>query len=179
MPKSLVTVVPPTRIYDLFISAGSHYASTWPEHHHRDPIIQGRPNLDQRFVTDFYQKIRFAIVIETALQYPYTFITEKTYRPLANARPFVVLGPAHTVSFLKSLGFKTFSSIIDESYDDIENAESRFDAVCEIVLFLAHRPIESIVHDIRSVEPTLIHNQKNLQQLLSNQLHSLQGQISN
>lgn len=179
MPKPLITVSPPTRVNDLFITPGSQLDSTWPEQAYCDAIIQGRPNLDHRFHADFYEKIGLDIVIETVLQYPYNFITEKTYRPLANARPFVVLGPVHTLSFLKSLRFLTFPSIIDEAYDDIQDAESRFDAVCKVVQTFVDRPVESIVRDVKSVETTLIHNQKNLQQLLSNQLQSFQEQISN
>lgn len=179
MPKPLITVLPSTRVYDLFITPDSLLDSAWPEHAYCDDIIQGRPNVDGRFHANFYQKVGLDIVVETVLQYPYNFVTEKTYRPLANARPFVVLGPVHTLSFLKSLGFLTFSSIIDEAYDDVSDPELRFNAVCKVVRDFVDRPIESVVQDIKRVESTLIHNQKNLTQLLSAQLQSLQEQISN
>lgn len=179
MPEQLLTVLPPTRIHDLFIGPGSDLDSTWPEKNYRDSIIQGTPNRHHRCQADFYEKIGIDIVVETAMHYPYNFITEKTYRPLANGRPFIILGPAHTLAFLKSLGFMTFSSIIDETYDEINDPEARFDAVCTAVKHFVDRDTESVIEDIRGVESLLIHNQKTLVQLAPLQLQSLQEAIKN
>lgn len=174
MPEQLLTVFPPTNIRDLFIGPNSDLDSTWPDQNYRDDIIQGRPYVDSRDHADFYRKIGLDIVVETAMQYPYSFITEKTYRPIANGRPFIVLGPAHTLSFLRSLGFETFASIVDESYDGILEPEARFKAVCATVKAFVDRELDSVVKDVRSLEPLLIHNQQTLKQLLANQLNLFQ-----
>ena len=179
MPKQLLTVIPPTRIHDLFITSDSSLDSTWPEKNYRDDIIEGIPNQHNRCQADFYKKIGIDIVVETAMHYPYNFITEKTYRPLANGRPFIVLGPVRTLSFLKSLGFVTFSSIIDETYDEIDDPMMRFDAVCTVVKNFVDRDIESAIADVRSVEPLLIHNQKKLLELAPLQLQLLQEALNN
>lgn len=47
-------------------------------------------------------------------------ITEKTYKPIRLATPFVLLGEQHMLKFLREFGFQTFDKHIDESYDDIE-----------------------------------------------------------
>ena len=47
-------------------------------------------------------------------------ITEKIFKPIRTATPFTVLGQKKSLDLLKSYGFKTFSTVIDESYDDIE-----------------------------------------------------------
>ena len=45
-------------------------------------------------------------------------VTEKFYRAIINKHPFVVQACAGQLHTVKSLGFETFSSIIDESYND-------------------------------------------------------------
>jgi len=44
-------------------------------------------------------------------------VTEKVFRNLYFKIPFTVVGNRYTLAYLRSLGFKTFDSLIDESYD--------------------------------------------------------------
>lgn len=184
MPKSLLTVLPPTSINDLFVKPGSTLNFTHPGHCYIDSIISDQPSITRNELLtqncqDIYKRIGVDLVTETAMQYPYNFITEKTFRPIANGRPFIILGPTHTLSFLQSLGFMTFSSIIDETYDDLIDPELRFDAVCVTVKNFINRSMKLIVRDIQSIESLLIHNQQTLVQLLSNQLDLFQKSIQN
>ena len=50
-------------------------------------------------------------------------VTEKFYRSIINKHPFVVQGSPGQLNTVKSLGFETFSSIIDESYNDYETLD--------------------------------------------------------
>ena len=52
-------------------------------------------------------------------------ITEKTFKPIAMGMPFVLSAPAHSLSYLRSYGFKTFSDVWDESYDTQEDDYER------------------------------------------------------
>lgn len=45
------------------------------------------------------------------------FITEKTDKCLNSMMPFIIVGNPYTLKILRRLGFKTFNSIWDESYD--------------------------------------------------------------
>jgi hypothetical protein len=47
-------------------------------------------------------------------------VTEKTYRAVVNKHPFIVQSNSGQLNTIKSLGFETFSSIIDESYNEYE-----------------------------------------------------------
>jgi len=49
--------------------------------------------------------------------FPY-LVTEKFYRSIINKHPFVVQASSGQLNTVKSLGFETFSSIIDESYNE-------------------------------------------------------------
>ena len=53
-------------------------------------------------------------------------VTEKTYRNFLYKKPFILLSQYHSLKLVKKLGYKTFSPFIDESYDDIEDNDLRF-----------------------------------------------------
>jgi len=58
------------------------------------------------------------------------FLSEKTWKPIACNQAFVIVGPRHTLKYLKTLGFLTFSCIIKESYDD-EYDDTRLNSAVE------------------------------------------------
>lgn len=143
----------------------------------RDPIVQGRPNEHYRFEADFYKKIGVDIVTETVFEYPYNFVTEKSYRSVACLRPFIIVGPYQTLQFLRSLGFKTFSAIINESYDNISDPEERFIAVCNSIEQFVDRPLEQIKQDLHTISDVLIHNRVVLENLYKNELEKFKNQL--
>ena len=52
------------------------------------------------------------------------FITEKIFKPIRHAQPFVVFGTVNTLATLRSLGYQTFDTLLDNSYDsEINNTE--------------------------------------------------------
>ena len=57
--------------------------------------------------------------------------TEKILIPILFKKPFLNLGPLHGLKILKSYGFKTFDSIIDESYDTEVDLDKRMDMVLD------------------------------------------------
>lgn len=72
------------------------------------------------------------IVIETiSYKTPFnvSWITEKTYKPIAYGKPFIMFSSPGTLSDLRILGFKTFHPYIDESYDLIDDDDDRRKAV--------------------------------------------------
>ena len=178
MPENLLTTLPATRINDCFVKPGSTLNFSPANHAFKDPLIEGSPNVDHRFHAEFYKKIAVDIVVETAMDYPYNFITEKTYRPMARGRPFIIVGPYHTLAFLKSLGFKSFSSIIDEEYDEIKDPEQRFLAVCESIKKFVDRPLDYVINDVKSIATILNHNQKWISNVVKSQIEKFKGQIT-
>jgi hypothetical protein len=177
MPENLLTTVPATRINDLFVKSGSTLNFSPVSCAFKDPLIEGRPNLDHRFYAEFYKKIAVDIVVETAMDYPYNFMTEKTYRPIASGRPFIIVGPYHSLFFLRSLGFLTFPSIIDESYDEILDPEQRFNAACVSIKNFVDRPIDRVIEDVSSIKDVLEKNRICLQNLFVNELEKFKEQI--
>ena len=122
------------------------------------PHIPGVPNDETRYQADFYRYYGLDIVTETLFNYPYPYTSEKTFRPITSKRPFIVVGAPGILACLKSKGFKTFSKIIDESYDEILDHSDRFDSVTESIRKFVTQPIEKIRQDVTSVIDVLEHN---------------------
>jgi hypothetical protein len=75
-----------------------------------------------------FQDCLVNIILETTV-YDTTspFLTEKTYKTLINARPFVILGDTNSLLKLRQEGFKTFDDFCDESYDSERNLDKRIE----------------------------------------------------
>lgn len=74
--------------------------------------------------TDVFSDAYLSIVTETFFTGPLYF-SEKIFNSMLYNHIFVYLGPVHSLAYLKTLGFKTWNHIIDESYDSIENPAER------------------------------------------------------
>jgi len=79
--------------------------------------------LHSYIVTEEYQRCLVDCVAEATSYVP--FITEKTARPLLMKKPFVVLGCHKYNEYLKKLGFELYDEIIDYSFDDMPDVETR------------------------------------------------------
>lgn len=84
----------------------------------------------QRDLMKFYRDSYFSIVLETYFEnHHLNFFTEKIFKPIIHKHPFVLVSTPHMLESLRSYGYKTFDSIIDESYDKIEDPSDRLIAV--------------------------------------------------
>jgi hypothetical protein len=76
-----------------------------------------------------YRRTLFDVVCETVIDRVHP--TEKILRAIACGQPFVVMAGAGTLAFLRSYGFQTYESCVDESYDLIQDPVARMQAVVE------------------------------------------------
>lgn len=87
----------------------------------------------QRFCnTNWYDNTSFSMVVETKITSP-TFISEKTFKPLAYYHPFLVWGSPYTLRYLHELGFETFSHLFDEDYDNVLDGNQRLTKICNLI----------------------------------------------
>ena len=83
-----------------------------------------------------YTDTWFSLVTETIYDYPHTFRTEKIWKPILMAHPFVVAANRGYLKDLRNAGFQTFHTLIDEHYDQIDCPRTR---------------IERIIHTVRGI----------------------------
>jgi hypothetical protein len=69
------------------------------------------------------------LVTETCYWERKCHLTEKIFKPIVSKMPFILVGPAHNLEYLRSYGFKTFNKWINESYDDIEDPIARMSMI--------------------------------------------------
>ena len=69
-----------------------------------------------------YNTAVFSIVSESQFEQQYGIITEKTFNSIVAGLPFVVCGHRGAVDQIKRLGFDTYNTFFDHSYDDVDNS---------------------------------------------------------
>jgi hypothetical protein len=98
------------------------------------------------------------LVTETCFWEQKKHLTEKIFKPIISRMPFVLVGPAHNLKYLREYGFKTFSNWIDESYDDIEDPIKRLHAIGETMSKLCSYSEQELYDILQEMAPTLEHN---------------------
>lgn len=76
-----------------------------------------------------YSNTAIEVVLETLFDDDRWHLTEKTLRPIACGQPFILAATAGSLGYLQRYGFKTFSGLIDETYDTITNPVERLTAI--------------------------------------------------
>jgi hypothetical protein len=126
-------------------------------------IINNNPNsISTRYQAEFYKSIAVDIVTETVYNYPYPYISEKTLRPIACKRMFIIVGAPYTLKLLHNKGFETFSDVINESYDSIEDPNLRWYQLEKTIKSFVTKPLEEIQQILLSKKEILEKNFKTL-----------------
>lgn len=112
---------------------------------------------------ELYTNSYVHITTETRFEYGETpFISEKTWRPIINLQPFIMIGNVGSLKFLQELGFKTFSGYIDESYDLEFDPVKRFSMIEKEIVKLNNMSIEELHNWYYSMTDILLYNQEHL-----------------
>ena len=98
------------------------------------PWAQNYPQygLDQDIYEQPYVDTVCSIVSETNDNDTDVFMTEKIWKPIIAQQVFVVHGNHLYLQKLREIGFKTFGSYIDESYDLISDRDKKVDAIVSL-----------------------------------------------
>lgn len=88
-----------------------------------DQYQEGNFLTPQLNLLQYYDQFDVELVCESFVRGDTFFPTEKTVRPIIGKKPMVIYGPKNYLKHLKALGFKTWDTIWDESYDEYEGIE--------------------------------------------------------
>ena len=86
-------------------------------------------------IRKMYEYTYFSVISETIFFTNYrnwedsAFLSEKTFKAILFKHPFILVATPNTLKYLKAIGYKTFSPVIDESYDSIEDNTLRMIAI--------------------------------------------------
>jgi hypothetical protein len=102
-----------------------------------------------------YQQCAYSVVTETNAQHNYVFFTEKIARAVVCQRLFIVLSSYRYLHYLRQEGFRTFDSIINESYDLEVNDTRRWRMAFEQMQALAAMDQRQV---LERIQPIVQHN---------------------
>lgn len=95
----------------------------------------------------FYHKFDIELVAESYTRGDTFFVTEKTVRPISAGKPILLFGPKQFLQRLRSLGYETYGSLWDESYDYLEGPErwSALKTVIDFIMNLSSSELEILL----------------------------------
>jgi len=107
---------------------------------------------DQCFTTLAY------IVTETVFSGKRNHLTEKIFKPICLQMPFILLSTPHSLEYLRSYGFSTFSEFWNEDYDSETDDFKRIEKVAKLANDLDNLSSKELAQIYKHMIPTIIHN---------------------
>ena len=107
-----------------------------------------------------YNMTHYTAMIETTIHNDFAMFSEKEAKPIIAKRPFVIFGACGQLKAFRSLGFRTFESVIDESYDTIEDKHERWHKALDSMLQLTKMNHIKVYNELAQV---LMHNKNHFE----------------
>lgn len=85
-------------------------------------------------------------------------LTEKTFKPICQQIPFVLVSTAGSLQYLRRYGFRTFGDLWDESYDDEIDDIRRLEKIAGLLLQLDSLSESELNSLYRAALPAVRHN---------------------
>jgi hypothetical protein len=134
------------------VDDGQHYT----QHQFKNPILQINHNRLQEIFplnqhpssasADYnsldYTQSGIEVVLETLFDDTRWHLTEKTLRPIACGKSFMLAATPGSLQYLKNYGFETFGEYINEEYDLIANPRDRLQAIISEMTRIAELPVK-------------------------------------
>lgn len=98
------------------------------------------------------------VVTETVYFGRRNHITEKTFKPICQQLPFVLVSTAGSLEYMRRYGFRTFGNLWDESYDEETDDMRRLEKIAKILIDLdglSQRELQDLYH---AAQPAVRHN---------------------
>ena len=103
-----------------------------PLHLDIDNYLVNGAYFSQRKIASHLRNTYFSLVSETIFKNNNPgFLTEKIFKPVMFKHPFIVICIPKTLELFRSLGYKTFDGIIDESYDSEYDENKRLKMIID------------------------------------------------
>jgi len=145
-----------------------------------NPAWEVKPHIEKSISPyvpwNIYRNTWYSVICETGFTGDGFFLTEKTTKALFAQRVFVLFAPCQFLKTLRTFGFETFGSVIDEDYDEELIDLVRYRKAFAQMLSLSQ---QDPVQVYKKLQPVLEHNHRRLwelQQETQQQQHHLLNQ---
>jgi hypothetical protein len=124
------------------------------------------------------------VVTETVFTGRRNHLTEKTFKPICQQMPFVLVSTAGSLRYLRQYGFKTFGDVWDESYDDELDDAIRLEKIAKLLHDLDSLSTSELQSLYQQAMPAIKHNYEHFyggtfESLLWNEMTGMLEQIKN
>jgi hypothetical protein len=90
-------------------------------------------NVSQTLPIKMYNQAFFNLVVETDIDFQEQFfLTEKTVKVLISGMPFISVSTPYFLKHLRELGFETYNTVWDETYDTVTDYRDRIDMIVRL-----------------------------------------------
>ena len=127
----------------------------------------------------FIKKSFVLLITETVGEYPYPYLTEKTWRTILYKMPFMIIGGKHSLKLLKSFGFETFNEYWNEDYDNFEKLADRVDMVTQNLANLSELKNNELDNLYQKMLPIVEHNCNHLEIFYKKQQNDIKEKLEN
>jgi len=129
----------------------------------------GDPNnhfVHNRSMISHYHRFNIELVCESYTLGQTFFPTEKTARPIAGTRPWIIYGSSGYIQGLKHMGFRSFDSVWNESYDQLEGP-ARWSAMKTVIQSLIDLDATALNSVLEQAHAIALHNRLHLETVYS------------
>lgn len=136
-------------------------------------VIDGETNVNKmcedrdNAARPYFQDSLVSIVTETNWSDNEITLTEKSFKPIKEKHPFIIVGVPGVLKSMRELGFQTFNEFWNEAYDEIECPQQRMLAISCVCEEISRWSPEQIKDFRRKVKPILEHNWQLLKRPIS------------
>lgn len=113
----------------------------------------------QTLPLSIHEKTAYSVLSETGHSNSVIMLTEKSAKMMLAKRIFISFGSKGHLAYLRSIGFRTFDSVFDESYDQIDYDMDRWHAAWDTLIWLCQQDQQSIMNRAQEI---LQHNYKHM-----------------
>jgi len=98
------------------------------------------------------------VVAQTRFVSPFSISDERVRQTMLACRPFIILGPPHSLEFIRDQGYKTFNNFFDETYDNLEDHKERLFAIFDLLNSIETFTIDKCRKLLEKMQVVLEHN---------------------
>lgn len=111
------------------------------------------------YLNSYLSIITESVFFQEEIDFPTGYLSEKIWKPIGHCQPFILAGPAKSLEYIKTMGYKTFHPFIDESYDNETNDLNRLEMISNEVKKFANKNKNEKIEFLNSVKDIVKHNQ--------------------
>ena len=141
-----------------------------------DDLTESQHNDHHLCVAEHYTNSYLNVVIETHMDVDQSggvFLTEKTFKPIKHAQPFVIFGAQHSLARLRDLGYRTFDHVIDTQYDDIADTTERYECLMYTLDHMFSHGPDYMHALLQECQEDVLHNQRHFLSSKRDRLNNL------